>query len=74
MLQDVMKERLLKRAETSGRADDNEETITKRFKTYVTPCLYTTLPVCSAADPPAPISFFRWDALQISPLQRSPAW
>lgn len=40
MLQDVMKERLLKRAQTSGRADDNEETITKRFKTYAKPWLH----------------------------------
>lgn len=46
MLQDVMKERLLKRAQTSGRADDNEETITKRFKTYAILYLYCiiTLP------------------------------
>jgi len=29
-----MKSRLLKRAETSGRADDNEETIVKRLKTF----------------------------------------
>jgi adenylate kinase family enzyme len=31
--QDVMLERLLKRAQTSGRPDDNEETIRKRFQT-----------------------------------------
>lgn len=30
-----MRERLLKRGETSGRADDNEATIVKRFKTFV---------------------------------------
>ena len=36
--QDVMQERLLKRAETSGRADDNIETIKKRFDTFVKPC------------------------------------
>jgi hypothetical protein len=30
-----MEERLLKRAQTSGRADDNAETIRKRFKTFV---------------------------------------
>jgi len=29
-----MKKRLLKRAETSGRVDDNEETIKKRLKTF----------------------------------------
>jgi len=29
-----MKKRLLKRAETSGRVDDNEETIIKRLKTF----------------------------------------
>mmetsp|Transcript_11885 Transcript_11885/g.13634 ORF Transcript_11885/g.13634 Transcript_11885/m.13634 type:complete len:205 (+) Transcript_11885:108-722(+) len=32
--QEVMKERLLKRGQDSGRADDNEETIVKRFKTF----------------------------------------
>ena len=31
---DVMLERLRKRAETSGRVDDNEETIKKRLKTF----------------------------------------
>ncbi len=31
---DVMVKRLLKRAETSGRVDDNEETIKKRLKTF----------------------------------------
>jgi hypothetical protein len=30
-----MEERLLKRSQTSGRADDNAETIRKRFKTFV---------------------------------------
>jgi hypothetical protein len=30
-----MEERLLKRGQTSGRADDNAETIRKRFKTFV---------------------------------------
>ena len=29
-----MKERLLARAETSGRVDDNEDTIRKRLKTF----------------------------------------
>lgn len=33
--------RLLKRGETSGRADDNEESIKKRFKTFVE----TSMPV-----------------------------
>ncbi|CAH8438846.1 unnamed protein product [Heterobilharzia americana] len=32
--EDVMRQRLLKRAETSGRVDDNEETILKRFHTF----------------------------------------
>ena len=32
---DVMRERLLARGKTSGRADDNEETIVKRFDTFV---------------------------------------
>lgn len=31
---DVMETRLLKRAETSGRSDDNPETIKKRLDTY----------------------------------------
>ena len=29
-----MRKRLLKRGETSGRADDNEESIKKRFRTF----------------------------------------
>ncbi|VDP76938.1 unnamed protein product [Schistosoma curassoni] len=29
-----MRKRLLKRAETSNRVDDNEETIVKRFRTF----------------------------------------
>lgn len=33
--QEVMVQRLLKRGETSGRVDDNEETIRKRLKTFV---------------------------------------
>jgi len=37
----VMLKRLLKRAETSGREDDNEEVIKKRFQTYKD----TTMPV-----------------------------
>ncbi|OJA09872.1 hypothetical protein AZE42_06262 [Rhizopogon vesiculosus] len=32
--EEVMRERLLKRAKTSGREDDNVETIIKRFRTY----------------------------------------
>ncbi|VDN10439.1 unnamed protein product, partial [Dibothriocephalus latus] len=32
--EDVMRERLLKRGETSGRADDNVETIINRLKTF----------------------------------------
>ncbi|KIY48144.1 UMP-CMP kinase [Fistulina hepatica ATCC 64428] len=38
---EVMKERLLERAKTSGREDDNEESIKKRFDTYRD----TTMPV-----------------------------
>jgi broad-specificity NMP kinase len=34
--EEVMKERLLGRSKTSGRADDNEETIMKRFQTFQT--------------------------------------
>lgn len=33
--QDTMVKRLVKRGETSGRADDNEETIRKRLQTFV---------------------------------------
>ncbi len=33
--EEVMEARLLKRGETSGRADDNADTIRKRFKTFV---------------------------------------
>ncbi|CAG8561783.1 5261_t:CDS:2, partial [Acaulospora morrowiae] len=33
--EEVMLERLLKRGETSGRIDDNIESITKRFKTFI---------------------------------------
>jgi len=32
--EETMRERLLKRGETSGRSDDNEESIIKRFKTF----------------------------------------
>ena len=55
-----MEERLLKRGQTSGRADDNAETIRKRFKTFVEqskPVIdhYITLGKChniSAVDAP----------------------
>jgi len=39
--EDVMSERLLNRGKTSGRSDDNEESIRKRFKTFVD----TSIPV-----------------------------
>ena len=39
--EDVMTARLLNRGKTSGRADDNEESIKKRFKTFVE----TSMPV-----------------------------
>lgn len=39
--EDVMRERLLNRGKTSGRSDDNEESIKKRFKTFVE----TSMPV-----------------------------
>ncbi|KAG8525410.1 bifunctional uridylate/adenylate kinase [Bacidia gigantensis] len=39
--EDVMTERLINRGKTSGRADDNEESIRKRFKTFVE----TSMPV-----------------------------
>lgn len=39
--EDVMQQRLMKRGETSGRADDNAESIKKRFKTFVE----TSMPV-----------------------------
>lgn len=44
--EDVMETRLLKRGETSGRSDDNIESIRKRFKTYVT----QTMPVIEYFD------------------------
>jgi hypothetical protein len=34
MSQDEATERILKRGETSGRSDDNEETVAKRFETF----------------------------------------
>lgn len=39
--EDVMEQRLLNRGKTSGRADDNAESIKKRFKTFVE----TSMPV-----------------------------
>jgi UMP-CMP kinase len=39
--EDVMSERLIKRGKTSGRADDNADSIKKRFKTFVE----TSMPV-----------------------------
>lgn len=42
----VMQERLLNRGKTSGRADDNEESIKKRFKTFIE----TSMPVVDYFD------------------------
>ena len=42
----VMRERLLQRGKTSGRADDNLESITKRFRTFVD----TSMPVVDYFD------------------------
>lgn len=39
--EEVMRERLLNRGKTSGRSDDNEESIVKRFRTF----LETSMPV-----------------------------
>ena len=39
--EDIMTERLINRGKTSGRADDNAESIKKRFKTFVE----TSMPV-----------------------------
>lgn len=39
--EDLMLERLINRGKTSGRSDDNEESIKKRFKTFVE----TSMPV-----------------------------
>jgi adenylate kinase family enzyme len=44
--EDVMEARLLKRGESSGRADDNAETIRKRFHTFV----QQSLPVVAAYE------------------------
>ena len=41
-----MEQRLIKRGETSGRADDNAETIKKRFTTF----LEKTMPVIEHID------------------------
>ena len=43
---EIMEKRLLKRGETSGRADDNLESIKKRFQTY----LEKTIPVIEHYD------------------------
>jgi UMP-CMP kinase len=42
----IMEERLLKRGETSGRTDDNIESIRKRFKTFVE----STIPIIDYYD------------------------
>lgn len=44
--QNVMKERLLDRGKTSGRSDDNAESIEKRFKTFAE----TSMPVVDAFE------------------------
>lgn len=44
--EDVMEKRLLERGKTSGRADDNEESIRKRFRTFVE----TSMPVVEAFE------------------------
>jgi len=44
--EDVMQARLLDRGKTSGRADDNEESIRKRFRTFVE----TSMPVVEYFD------------------------
>lgn len=44
--EEVMQQRLLKRGETSGRADDNAESIKKRFRTFVE----TSMPVVDMFD------------------------
>eukprot|EP00163_Fabomonas_tropica_P019988 TRINITY_DN350_c0_g1_i2.p1 TRINITY_DN350_c0_g1~~TRINITY_DN350_c0_g1_i2.p1 ORF type:complete len:218 (+),score=60.82 TRINITY_DN350_c0_g1_i2:88-654(+) len=44
--ENVLEERLLKRGETSGRTDDNIESIRKRFKTY----MEVTMPVIEYFD------------------------
>jgi len=44
--EETMRERLLKRGETSGRSDDNAEAIVKRFKTFVE----QSLPVITKYD------------------------
>jgi UMP-CMP kinase len=44
--EDVMEDRLINRGKTSGRADDNAESIKKRFKTFVE----TSMPVVDAFE------------------------
>ena len=44
--EEVMEERLIKRGQTSGRVDDNAETIKKRFATF----MEKTLPVVQSYE------------------------
>ncbi len=44
--EDVMQQRLINRGKTSGRADDNAESIKKRFRTFVE----TSMPVVDYFD------------------------
>ena len=46
LAEDVMEARLLERGKTSGRVDDNKESIKKRFKTYED----QTLPIVNHFD------------------------
>lgn len=76
-----MLERLIKRGETSGRADDNSETIKKRFKTFVE----TSYPVIEefqkigkcvkvSSVPVADEVYASVREYFVSPSERGPAW
>eukprot|EP01018_Ginkgo_biloba_P020096 Gb_09605 [translate_table: standard] len=68
---EVMEKRLLQRGETSGRIDDNVETIKKRFKTFEE----ETLPVIQYYDRPGMDILVRRHTLvrQVQPHRATPA-
>jgi hypothetical protein len=69
-----MEKRLLKRGETSGRADDNADTIRKRFKTFLEQSLpvkdhYLKLNKCHVISAvPAPEAVFEEVAKALDPI------
>jgi adenylate kinase family enzyme len=69
-----MEKRLLKRGETSGRADDNADTIRKRFKTFLEQSLpvkdhYLKLNKCHVISAvPAPEAVFEEVVKALDPV------